>query len=64
MKKYKQWLPGIFLVMALAFVNIQPSRAYASDEGGPQDTNQKKSAPSQTFTPDMLPILLMMLRLI
>lgn len=64
MKKYKLLFSTLFLALALAFVNIQPVTVYASDGDGPQDTSQKKSAPTQTISPEVIMMILAALRLI
>lgn len=67
MKKYKLWLSTLCLALALAFVNLQPVRVYADDPGDPQGTSQKKSSSSSsssTLSPEVIMMILAMLRLI
>lgn len=63
MKKFKLLFTSLFLALALLFINVSP--VYADDPGnGPQGTSQTKSAPSQqTISPELIALLLSMLRL-
>jgi hypothetical protein len=63
MKKFKLLFTSLFLAMALLFVNISP--VYADDPGnGPQGTSQAKSAPpQQTLSPQLISLILAMMRL-
>ena len=64
MKKYKLLFSTLFLALALAFVNIQPVKVYADDSDGPQDTGQKKTTPAPTIPPEVITVILAVLRLL
>jgi hypothetical protein len=63
MKKFKLLFMSLFLALALLFVSISPVKAYADDPSdGPQGTSQKKAEPPQ-ISPEIIAIILSMLRL-
>ncbi len=62
MKKCKLWLFSLMLMMAL-MVNISPVKVYA-DDSDPQGTSQKKASPPQeSISPEIIAVIMMMLRL-